>query len=452
MLKRTIWSFIGLVLAAVACGLAVGVGGALAAVAILLLTLAAFTMLRGGVRALVLVYIATRPMVDTVIRVDVAGFSPGQLWAGGLLALTVACALSLDGHRARDWWPVSLVVVAYLGLAVLRGDALVGLGRGVRILSWALLVPVIATALRQGLDRRWVLRSGYAFALLAALAAGYSVLTGRYGESYYALGSSLTTEYQAPHALVTMLVLGSPFVAHALLTSRSGVRWAHSGVLAALVGLTILSMVRSGILAMGLLLFVLVLQVARRGSARQRVGVAVAGSSVLGVWLWLQDVAITRLSTLLPGAAAGGALGSGRSVFWLALLREVMASPTVALFGMGGGADRMIISAATGMRIGAHSDPLELLAVGGLVLLSAYAAFLYSPVRNALKCARDGSRGAVGDIGVVFISAFAGFLVLAVANGVMGYQGSVAFGLLGALAMSLPYDGAELQAGIMDDA
>ncbi|GAV31174.1 hypothetical protein emb_1d0395 [Coriobacteriaceae bacterium EMTCatB1] len=428
----------GLAVASALCGVAVAAWGVWAAVAIIVLVVA-LTLLRDGLPALVLAYVATRPAADVFIRQSIAGLSPGQIWALGLLALTLAWGLSLYPRIMHELLPLGVLLAVYAVLGVLRGDAIVALERGARILSWAALVPVAGTALQTGVDHRWVLRSGYGFALLACAVAGYSFMTGRYGESYYVPGSRLTLEYQAPHALATMLVLASPFVLYALLSSRSWHRWVHAGVLTLLTALTVLSLVRSSVLALAVLLLVAIAEVTRRGSKRQRSTVVITAFLLLGVWIRFQSVILQRLSELLPGRASPESLGSGRGLFWSALLKEAIGRPASAIIGMGGGADRAIIAASTGLQIGAHSDPLELLAVGGFVLFSAYVFFLYVPVSRALGCLRSGGSDDATNLGIAIVAGAAGFSVLALTNGAMGYQGSVAFGLLGALGLWLPY-------------
>lgn len=425
---------------ALALGGVVALGGWAGAAVAVSLMFVALLLSFGGPGLLAMTYISTRPLADVFVRIQFLGLSVGQLWSAGLLVVLVVWVASLGGRLSRrEWLPLISFVVVYVLLAMTRGDVADGAQRGLRLLSWMLIVPATSAAIVRGMNWRWAASAGYAFALLATLVSAYSALTGRYGEAYYLAGSRLTMTYQSPHALVTMLVLGAPFVLLALIRDTSRWKWAHALLVVAMATLTLVSLVRSGILAMVVLLAATALVVAWRGSRQQKGWLVAVSVGFVGAWVSLQDMFIDRLAALLPAqAAAEGSVGSGRSWFWAAIADRVFQSPADSLVGLGGGADTLIIHRATGLLIGAHSDFFELLAVGGLVLVVAYASVVFVPVGRALTGLRTAqSTSDTRALRVMLVAATAAFGVLGLTNGVAGYQGSIAYGLLVGMVLGI---------------
>jgi O-antigen ligase len=277
------------------------------------------------------------------------------------------------------------------------------------------------------------MRYGYVLAFVAVVSAAVAALTGRYGAAYYAQGSTLAKEYQAPHAFVTLLVLSAPFVLYEIAARAH--RWsriAATGVLISMVALIILSEVRSGLLAIVATILATLAAMIRRGYRRQLA--ALFGAAVASWYIFSRygGQMGQRLSSLVDELAySPQSAGSGRSMFWTTIADKVWSSPVGVLFGHGGGADSAIIQSNLGLSIGAHNDFLELTAVGGLLLLAAYICFVSRPLILSFRASKAATYSqSFETVRISYWGALVGFFILAATNGVLGYQGSLAFGLI----------------------
>lgn len=384
----------------------------------------------------VLVYAASRPLADLFVFVQVGGFSIGQLWGAGLIAV---CGLYivLSLRRAEGRFVYSLVPLAlpaaYLAFTLTRSGAEQGLTNALRLLSWTLLIVVVERIATEVKNRRRVETAIVVSIVLMLITVAIAAAQNRYGAAYYS--GEFEAVGQGPHGLSSYLVLGAALLLF-LMLQREGGRLPF-----VLFGLSIVavlfSLVRTTFLALVILVGVYaILALAGRGArvAATAVALLAVGSSIIYLG---QDQIIGRFRDIGYLSAGGGSeiyAGSGRIGIWLAVWNGVLSEPQDLLVGAGALASSRLVFAALGVERWAHNDFLELLITGGVPLLLSYViliGWLASRGTRLLKAAPDiETRNFAG----MYLAGLGAFVFMAFFNGIALYQASVMMGLLGGLA------------------
>ena len=386
-----------------------------------------------------LVFATSRLLVEPWVQREVAGRTVGEVWGIGLLA-TVLVFLALTRRPARPVQPRFTLPYGFVALYVLltfwRPDYAFAMTSTVKLASWILLALAVERIARSAAGQRMALRAGYAMAILTVVAIGIAIAQNQYGNAYY-FERTFTDTGQTPHGYATLAALVLPFLLVALLRGRHVLR--SLGVTAALCIGVVLSYVRTGYMALALMLIgFTALGIKRRHS--HILVAAVAGTAAIVVTVAVLGSAVTgRLNDLsnLDSSSTAGNAGAGRVGFETAIIGTTFNSGRLLLIGGGALTTERITSAVVGNRVWAHNDFLEMLATGGIFLLLAYLAFLMWLYLSFRRLARDPRQGrAARDVGIIGILAVGAFAVVSTFNGVVTTP-AAAFAVLLGLARGM---------------
>lgn len=389
---------------------------------------------------LVLGYVCTRPLVDLAVYRPIGGVTLGQAWGAGLLAILGwywIRSLPKRPSVSELLVPVSTLLV-YSAVVLSRGDVMLGLNGLLKFSAWALLIPTVASIVREeGEDLPLRLASVGAAASVVTMAV--VIVTDRYGAAYYR-GADIGW-VQGPHGIASTAVMWVPLL---LRQAQRKARPAASIALVSLLGVgVLLSLVRTALLG-----FVTIVgaHVALSGESRSRgarVAAAVAAAFVLLVAVAAQPLLTARLADLENLKAGGSAVlwaGGGRVGIWAGALDRAFQDWSTALLGQGSGVSFEVARFSMGSSVWSHNDFVEMLLTGGLILLAVYCLFLVWIARPFVR--RAALRGPDAAPGVVGVAAWAAFVIMAFFNGMIWYQASVvaalAFGCLRAVVESMP--------------
>jgi hypothetical protein len=381
----------------------------------------------------ILSLVVLRPVVDAYVYISVGGFSLGVLWAG---LMTAFCALYLATHAA-DLRRISQRLAApILFLALLVALTLTRPGWtsasivASKVGAWLILSVTIAAIASRRQGRAAVLRyMGYAGVATAATML-ILVFQNRFGAAFYGFASA-SGENVGPHALASLGVAVLPFVLWGILAQRTAAVPIITTVALSL-GI-VLSYVRSAYL--GFAVIMLVFAIVALTGARLRTKVSAVGflAFVATLGYYAQDAIVPRLMDLVgrgPQSVLASA-GSGRTLIWSTVMHESLATPLRAILGDGAGASTRYIVDSGLPPLWAHSDPLEVLASGGVVLLCGYLALLWWMARPAISVARMRTAdGPTRGFGLLAIAAMVAYLMMALTNGMVFYQSSAYMGVL----------------------
>jgi hypothetical protein len=383
--------------------------------------------------AAVLLYAATRPVVDSFVHFQVGPLSAGEVWGGGLIAVCVVyLAFVPDRTRERPTAVLGGFLIVYAALTFWRPHYSVALSLGLKLASWLLLVIAVERVSQTSAGQRAAFRAGCAGAILVLIAIAYAAARHRYGSAYYAVEFShapdqFSSPGQAPVGLTEFAVMALPFVLYAGLGRGHRTFWNLSA--GALGVAIVLSFVRTTFLGLAVVLIGYAALVLRRRSARPAVFatlVPVLGATLATVYLLGSKIAM-RFSDLLyltHGGPDKELAGSGRLYLWLKLFHAGWHSLTSTLIGRGAGAsidltinDHLNKNGPGG--VWSHNDLLEAFVTGGLLLAFAYLFLLAWVVRSAWGLVRDRRQThAARDLGIVCLIAFAAFSVMSFASGI----------------------------------
>jgi hypothetical protein len=381
----------------------------------------------------VLVYAATRPVVDSFVHLQVGPLSAGELWGGGLIVVCLVYLALVPGRFRESSGAIPAVfLLVFAAVTFWRPHHSVALTLGLKLASWLLLVLVVERISQTSTGQRLSYRAGYAGAILILIAIVVAAARHRYGSAYYAVQFSNGSDQfssiaQAPVGLTELAVMALPFVLYASTSSRHK---AFSGILAGALGVAIvLSFVRTTLLGLAVIMIAYAVFVLRRRSARTSslvsvvlaLGATVAAVSVVGSKIVLR---FSDLGYLTHGGANRELAGSGRIYLWGKLLHDGWHSLGSILIGRGAGAsvdltinDHLNKYGPGG--VWSHNDLLETFVTGGLVLALAYLLVVAWMLRSAWLLARDRRQTqAARDFGVVCLIAFGAFNVMSFASGI----------------------------------
>jgi O-antigen ligase len=386
-----------------------------------------------------LVFATGRLLVEPWVQRQVAGHTIGELWGIALLG-AVLVFLALTPRPARPVQPRFTLPLCFVALYALltfwRPDVSWAMASALKLASWLLLALAVERIARTAAGQRMALRAGYAMAMLTVLAIGIAIAQDQYGNAYY-FERTFVDNGQTPHGYVTLAALVLPFLLVALLRGRHVL--GSLGVIAALCIGVVLSYVRTGYVALAVLLIgYTTLGIKRRHS--YILIAALAGTAAIVVTVTALGGAVTgRLNDLsnLGNSSTAGNAGAGRVGFETAIMDTTFNSGRLLLIGGGALTTERITSAVVGNRVWAHNDFLEMLATGGVFLLLGYLALLIWLYRSFRLLARDPRQGrAARDVGIVGLLATGAFAVVSMFNGVVTSP-AVAFAVLLGLARGM---------------
>jgi len=386
-----------------------------------------------------LLYVASRPLVDLIINRQVWAISIGQLWSVGLVLVAAWCLVNyadrIDSRRAA--LPLSFVA-AYAVLAMSRGDRHFGLVFGLRLATWVLVLLAVAAVATTIEGQNAIVSAGLATAAVTAAAILVAIKTNQYGSAYYDYTLGQTT--QRPSGFASLAVFSIVFA----LISLHGRRRLLAAVLAAVLSVeVILSYTRTAYVALAIV-FATWLLAGIRGRRGWPVAAALAATAVvIGVVYSAREQVGRRFADF--GSAGQGIVtaktGSGRIGFWNATLEGTLSSGWNALFGRGAGAsvafihERLVVNAG----IWAHNDFLELFASGGIALAVLYVLFvvwLGRPARQILRSPLSGPTER--QVAFLTLGALAAFVAISVLSGIIfSTDESLVFALLIGLTQGL---------------
>jgi len=378
-----------------------------------------------------LAFLVARPVVDAYVYTSVAGLTLGQVWGVGLLGTIFVYFVAR--RRAGLPTPLAALLLAYLGLTLVRPDFSVAVDSGLKLASWLLLAVAVERMCTSRHGQEAILTTMWISAIFLLLVTMIALAQGRYGAAYYGL-SETSGGYSRPHALASLAVLVLPFI---LMYIVAGRRVHLSALVAGLLVVGIIaSFVRTAYLASLAVLGAYVVAAVRMKAARARVSILVIGGVLVFAAIWFQDTILARLSDLpLIHSLVGGQLehggGSGRVQFERDLLVAGTDSLPHILIGRGAGASVKLLSQSYGAAIWAHNDFLEFFTTGGLILLCAYVAFLAWVLVSFVRLHRDTRQSpGVHACSIVMMGGFAGYVVLSVANGIALAAGAAVMAVL----------------------
>ena len=159
----------------------------------------------------------------------------------------------------------------------------------------------------------------------------------------------------------------------------------------------LLSLRRTSIIAL-ILLIPYLSQYLKQHLNKKNILICVAFAAVIGYFMWgyAGSSLTSRFLSLINGdtnySAASGSYGSGRSLFWMALLKESVSSIRVTV-GYGLGSVHEFFSCHwTSALSHAHSDILEILHTFGIVGLLLWSMFFYSICRYTKKFKKSAAK------------------------------------------------------------
>jgi len=386
--------------------------------------------------AAVLGLVVARPIVDCFVQIQTFGFSLGQLWGG---ALVFCCAIYLLAPDSRERgvtppipWPPLVFLIAYPFLTVSHGDVALVLGGTVKLASWILLALVVERVCATPQGQALTLRAVMLTAVSVVVAIAIVISQNRYGASYYDSASRLDATTQGPHQFAFMAVVAVFFMLATVLIRRDS--FLPAMLAAVLCGELVLSFVRTVYVGVLPILVVFLYLATRRLRARA-IAVFLLLAVVASVAVYYSEGAILpRLQNLAffgSSATPTSSLGSGRIAIWGATLSSSFSTWTHALFGQGVGASRDVIRQAIGVSVWAHSDLIELLLAGGILLVGAFATLIAWLFISTWRLAVDDRQSRlVRRWAILAVSCIVGYFLMSLTNGVVFYQASVLMAVL----------------------
>ncbi len=360
-----------------------------------------------------LTLIVVRPLVDVYVHHTIVwrslSLSLGTAWG----VLTIATLLVFIARRPprlreiRSFAIPLMFVAAYAVLSFGRPGSHTAMAAGSRVFTAILLVLAIQQIARTARGQALVVTGMCAFAATCVVAVGIELMTNTYGSGYYNHGAFDWTSNQAPYAFAAFAVLLIPFLSGAVASGAPRVLPLTLAFL--LIAAVVLSFSRTAYAALALVLLGVLVAVVRQRttlgfSRAPLLAVAAAVALVLGA------VSVLFRHQIADRFTNGGI----RVPIWEELVRSLASQPR--LLAIGGGA----AYSADHFRILPHNDFLEVLATGGIVLTPFFIAFLawlgFPLVRLAfVKEQTDASR----NFGIVCLSAFAAFVLIAILDGIV---------------------------------
>ena len=378
-----------------------------------------------------LAFLVARPVVDAYVYTSVGGLTLGQVWGMGLLGTILVYFAAR--RRVGLPSPLAALLLAYLGLTLVRPEFGVAVDSGFKLASWLLLAVAVERICATRHGQKAILTTMWVSAISLLLVTMIALAQGRYGAAYYGL-SETSGGYSRPHALASLAVLVLPFI---LMYIVAGLRVRLSALVACLLVLGIIaSFVRSAYLAALAVLGAYVMVAMRMTAVRARVSILVIGGVLVFAAIWFQNNILARLSDLpIVHSLVGGQLehggGSGRVQFERDLLVAGTDSLPHILIGRGAGASVRMLSQTYGLAIWSHNDFLEFFITGGLVLLCAYVVFLAWVLVSLVRLYRDTRQSpGVHVCSIIMIGGYAGYVVLSVANGIALAAGAAVMAVL----------------------
>jgi O-antigen ligase len=381
----------------------------------------------------ILSLVVLRPVVDAYVYISVAGLSLGVLWAG---LVTVFCAVYLLTHssglrRISQRLAAPLLFLAlFAALTLARPGWTSAAVIALKVGAWLILAVTVAAIASRSQGRAAVLRYMSYAAVVTAATMLIAIVQDRFGAAYYGFASA-SGENAGPHALASLAVAVLPFVLWGILANR---RAATSIITTLALSLGIfLSYVRSAYLGFAAIMLVFAV-VALRGT-RLRTKMSGVGflAFVATLGYYAQDAIVPRLMDLVGrgSQSVSPSAGSGRTEIWSAVLHQSLATPLRVILGNGAEASTRYIVDAGLPPLGAHNDPLAVLASGGVVLLCGYLALLWWMARPAISVARMRTAdGPTRCFGLLAIAAVVAYLVMSLTNGMVFAQSSAYMGVL----------------------
>ena len=361
-----------------------------------------------------LTLIVVRPLVDVYVHHTIVwrslSLSLGTAWG----VLTIATLLVFIARRPprlreiRSFAIPLMFVAAYALLSFGRPGSHTAMAAGSRVFTAILLVLAIQQIARTARGQALVVTGMCAFAATCVVAVGIELMTNTYGSGYYNHGAFDWTSNQAPYAFAVFAVLLIPFLSGAVASGAPRVLPLTLAFL--LIAAVVFSFSRTAYAALALVLLGVLVAVVRQRTTlgfRRAPLLAVAAA----VALVLAAVSVFFRHQIADRFTHGGI----RVPIWDELLHSLASQPRLLVIG-GGAA----YSAAGHFRILPHNDFLEVLATGGIVLAPFFIAFLawlgFPLVRLAfVKEQTDASR----NFGIVCLSAFAAFVLIAILDGIV---------------------------------
>ncbi len=377
-------------------------------------------------------------MVDAYVYTSVGGLTLGQAWGLGLLGTIGVFFVVRRGAGLPA--PPAALLIAYLGLTLVRPQMGVALDSALKLGSWLLLAVAVERMSSTRRGQKAILNSMWISALLLIVVTAIAIAGGRYGAAYYGV-TQTSTGYSRPHALASLAVLVLPFI---LMYVVAGRRVRSSALLGGLLTVGIIaSFVRTAYLALIVVMFAYVITAVRMRAARARISILVIGGMLTLAAISFRDTILARLSDLpLIHDLIGGQLvnggGSGRVEFEKDLLVAGTDSLWHILVGRGAGASVQLLNQAYNDPIWSHNDFLEFFVTGGLVLFLAYVAFLAWVLFSFLRLYRDKRQSPdVHACAIIMLGGLLGYCVLSVANGIALAAGATVMAVLIGLARGM---------------
>jgi hypothetical protein len=409
--------------AALAVGAAVAAGHEVVTLALLAASLYAVLFFVSPPAAL-LAYVASRPLVDGFVLVDVGPGTVGQIWGAGLLI--VVGVFLLQTNMGRN---VPMPVLALIGLYAVfaaRGDTEVGLQYGLKLALWLLLIVAVERIARTRDGQLMCFRAGYALAAGTAVLIGVLVALNKYGAAYYeSFGQAQETE-QSPQPLAFLALFCISFPLIALFQ-----RWSTTLSLTLVTVLTIevvISYVRTALIGLVPIVLAYLFVAVRRG---RPTAFALAAAFTVTA-LVVQERLAERFADLsLLGSGESSGAGSNRVAIWTSVWEATTSSVQTVVAGAGAGASHAASDEAIGHYVDAHNDFLEFFATGGVFLVAAYIGLVVWAIAGVWRIYRDPAHSArARGAAAITFGTIAAFLATSMFASISFYAALVVFAVL----------------------
>lgn len=380
--------------------------------------------------AILLAFVATRPIADAFVRVSVGPLSLGQVWSAVLIVAVLVCIGRLPREEGtRPWYDIipMMLIAVYAVLTLWRPNEAMAVGNTTRLIAWVLLIEAVARIALLDKSIRRILWSGRALGMVAIAAVALSTARGEYGLGYYYNPARFSDFLMSgPHGLAALCILSMGFPLVAVTIGRGTP--VDVPLACALAACALLSLTRTSMLA----LVAVAVGVVAAGLWGRRASLVAAVISVVlvagGVVYYLGDRFIGRVLANTSGSFIASQLaptgGSGRIGIWESLQSRIVGDFAGLFVGYGAAATTQISQATLGIALLAHNDVLELLTTGGLGLVLVYVAmFWWMWLQLGLQGQNRRATVIVGRSVLVAYGVFSLF------NGIVFSQASIALGL-----------------------
>lgn len=324
--------------------------------------------------------VALMPVLDPVVNqfntavpLHAGPFSLLQVLRGTLLVILLAYAL-LAEQRGR-FTPTGWISLAVAGCLVLfaanefyqRGELpQTSVVAQVQILYWTLAWHVAATLIRGRTSAALVANGLVVGALLTAISVVYGYVVG--APSFYRTQGVEASAgwFISAKGIAGTLTAGALLAGYLAWKRRKPALYAAAALC---VCALLLTYARAGMVAVCCALGWLLIWTAANGFGRQSVWARrmLLASAIAGAVFFYQagtESLVLRWSDLKQPSYAG----SGRLILWHAASERFLnGSATDQVFGIGYAGMLDLTERATGVRLHTHSDPLDLLLIGGIV-------------------------------------------------------------------------------------